>query len=125
MAAEALPAPTTTSLPRGGAGKCGGTHSAGCAEAMAASNMCRSSTRGWRGAAASLMAGALEHRLEQGCHFRGVSRDLDPALLHHVELLQGGAFASGDDRARVAHALPRRRRDAGDESHHRLLHVML
>src|SRR5882757_7465984 len=46
MAAEALPAPTTMSLPRGGSGRCGGTHSAGCADAMAASNMFRSNTRG-------------------------------------------------------------------------------
>ena len=46
MAAEALPAPMTMSLPRGGAGRCGGMHTAGCAEAMAASNIRSNSARG-------------------------------------------------------------------------------
>ena len=44
-----LPAPMTTSRPRGASGRCGGTHSAGCAEATAASNMRRSSARGSAG----------------------------------------------------------------------------
>ena len=42
IAAEALPAPMTISRPRGAAGRCGGMHSAGCAAAIAASNICRS-----------------------------------------------------------------------------------
>src|SRR3982074_3680586 len=67
----------------------------------------------------------LEHRLEQSRHFRGVSRDLDPALFHDGQLLRCGALPAGYDRARVAHAFSRRRRDAGDESYHRLLHGML
>jgi hypothetical protein len=46
MAAEALPAPKTMSRPRGGSGKWGGTHTAGCAEAMAAWNMVVSKARG-------------------------------------------------------------------------------
>jgi hypothetical protein len=41
MAAEAFPAPTTISLPRGAFGRCGGIQTAGWAEAMAASNICR------------------------------------------------------------------------------------
>jgi hypothetical protein len=46
MAADALPAPKTMSRPRGGSGKWGGTHTAGCAEAMAAWNMAVSNARG-------------------------------------------------------------------------------
>src|SRR6185503_8054227 len=49
----------------------------------------------------------------------------DAALLHHRELLLRRALAAGNDRARVAHALARRRGDAGNETHDRLLHVLL
>ena len=47
ICADALPAPITTVRPRGGAGRCGGRHTAGWAEAMAASNMLRSQWRAW------------------------------------------------------------------------------
>src|SRR5271165_120014 len=66
----------------------------------------------------------LEHRLEKSRHFRRISRDPDPALFHDRQLLPGGAFSAGYDRTRVAHALSRRRRDARNESDHRLLHVV-
>src|SRR3546814_5494157 len=36
----------------------------------------------------------------------------------------GGIGTARDQRAGVAHALARRRRDAGDEAHHRFLHVV-
>src|SRR6516225_6333861 len=45
MAAEALPAPTTTILPRGGSGRFRGTTLAGSAAATAASNMAVSKLR--------------------------------------------------------------------------------
>ena len=47
--------------------------------------------------------------LHQLAHLRRIARDLDAALFHHGELLVRGAFAAGDDRAGVAHALARRR----------------
>src|SRR5690606_39598776 len=49
----------------------------------------------------------------------------DAALLHHRKLLFGRALAAGYDRAGVAHALARRRRDAGDKTDHRFFHVGL
>lgn len=49
VAAEALPAPTTSRHPAGGSGRFGGTQRAGCGLAMAASNSCVSSERGEHG----------------------------------------------------------------------------
>jgi hypothetical protein len=46
MAAEALPAPTTTVRPDGRRGRCGGTQTAGFAAAIAASNIARNKLRG-------------------------------------------------------------------------------
>ena len=48
MAAEALPAPITTSRPCGGGGKCIGMQRAGCAEAIAAVKSSRSRVRARR-----------------------------------------------------------------------------
>jgi hypothetical protein len=45
IAADALPAPMTIMRPAGGAGRCGGMHSDGCAAAIAALNMRNSSSR--------------------------------------------------------------------------------
>src|ERR1039458_8677621 len=66
-----------------------------------------------------------KHRLEQGRHFRRVSCDFDSALLHDGEFLVRRALPAGNDRTRVAHALPGRRGDAGDKSDHGLFHVHL
>src|SRR3712207_7122870 len=41
------------------------------------------------------------------------------------DLALGGVLAAADDRPRVAHPLARRGGPAGDEPHHRLLHVLL
>src|ERR1700678_1301713 len=104
-------------------------HTAGCAEAIAARNICSNSARGVRGGAALLMnarsAASLEDRLEQSAHVGGIARDLDAALLHDRQLLRRGSLSAGNDRARVAHAFPRRRGDAGNEADYRLLHVFL
>src|SRR5512139_1960037 len=67
----------------------------------------------------------LQHALQELAHLRGVLRHPDAAGLHHRELLLRRALAAGDDRAGVAHALAGRCGDAGDEAHHRLLHVLL
>src|SRR5689334_20517013 len=67
----------------------------------------------------------LQDRLQQRSHLRGIARDLDARCLHHVQLLVGGALAARDDRARVAHALARWRRDTGNESDYGLAHVVL
>src|SRR5690606_34802410 len=66
-----------------------------------------------------------EHALEKLAHLGRVLGDLDATGFHHRQLLLGGALATGDDGAGMAHALARRGGDAGDEADHRLLHVRL
>src|SRR5690554_3915833 len=53
------------------------------------------------------------------------ARDGDTGCFHGLELLFGRAFATGDDRAGVTHALSGRGRGAGDEARHGLAHVGL
>src|SRR5579859_1743571 len=67
----------------------------------------------------------LEHRLEQLAHLGRVARDFDAAGLHHRQFLLRGSFAAGNNGARMSHPLAGRRRDACDETDHRLLHVLL
>src|SRR6266850_5629686 len=50
----------------------------------------------------------------------GRRRDRDSGRFHGSGLGAGVALAAGNDRAGVAHAAAGRRRDAGDESDHRL-----
>src|SRR5882762_8892107 len=66
-----------------------------------------------------------EQALEQLAHLRRVARDREAALFHDGELGVGRVGAAGDQRARVAHALAGRSRDARDEADDRLLHVVL
>src|SRR5258706_8873258 len=73
----------------------------------------------------SFLPGLFQHGLQQLAHFRWIPRDLDAAGFHDRELLLRGALAARADGARVAHALARRRGNAGDEADHRLLHVGL
>src|SRR5262245_13564413 len=63
MAAAALPAPTTTSRPRGRDGRCGGTQRWGSPAATPASNKLRRKRRGSRLSQSSPMGslGVLEH----------------------------------------------------------------
>src|SRR3981189_2697039 len=56
---------------------------------------------------------------------RGRRRDRDSGRFHGRGLGAGVTFAAGDDRAGVAHAAAGRRRDASDESDHRLLAAAL
>src|SRR5467141_2134894 len=58
-------------------------------------------------------------------HLRGVAGHLDAALFHDGELLLRRAFAARDNGAGVAHALSRRRGDAGDEADDRFFHVVV
>src|SRR5512147_2204422 len=72
------------------------------------------------------MGGSLaQGRLEQLAHLGGIARHLDAAGFHHRELLLRRALAAGDDGAGMAHALARRRGDAGDEADDGLFHVAL
>src|SRR5262249_48166507 len=48
-------------------------------------------------------------------------RNRDARRAHGFDLVGGGAFAAGDDRARMAHTPSRRSGHAGDETNHRLL----
>lgn len=78
IAADALPAPTTTSRPLGGLGRCRGTHRAGWAAAMAASSMSRSN---WRGG------------VDMGGE--GLGKDAgvgEPAPMRRVQQKRGGAW---------------------------------
>jgi hypothetical protein len=63
--------------------------------------------------------------LEQLGHLAGVARDGEAALFHDGQLGVGRVGAAADQRAGMAHALARRRGDAGDEADDGLLHVGL
>src|SRR5690606_35822994 len=69
------------------------------------------------------LAQRSEERLEQLGHFGRVARDLEAALFHNRQLGVSGVCTAADEGARVAHALARRSRHAGNEADHGLLHV--
>src|SRR3990172_11873255 len=66
-----------------------------------------------------------DDRLQQLAHLGRIAGHLDPARLHHGQLLLRGALAAGNDGAGMAHAFSGRRGDAGDESDDGLFHVVL
>src|SRR5271168_500876 len=95
---------------------------------MAAWNIAVSNARGEESAVIEpALSGTprLQHGFQQSAHVGGIARDFDAALFHDRELLRRRAFASGNDRTRMTHALARRRRHARNESDHRFLHVPL
>src|ERR1700730_1574217 len=67
----------------------------------------------------------MQNGFEQLAHLRRVARYLDPGRLHHQQFFLGRSFAAGDDGTGVSHALARRRGDPGNETDHRLFHVIL
>ena len=64
-------------------------------------------------------------RCEGGTHVGGAVGDFDAGGVEGGDFFGGGAFAAGDDRAGVAHALAVRGGLAGDERGHRLRDVLL
>src|SRR5258708_6801883 len=65
----------------------------------------------------------LQNPLEQLPHLCPIPDDLDSASNLTRQFLPRRALAARNDGARVTHAFARRRRDARDESDHRLVHV--
>src|SRR5689334_21966130 len=64
---------------------------------------------------------AAETRLDGGAHVGGALHNADAGRLERGHLLGGGALATRDDRAGVAHAAARGGRLTGDEADDRLL----
>src|SRR5690606_41705344 len=65
-----------------------------------------------------------QHRFEQFAHFRWSAGSADAAGFHDLKLGVGGVGAARDQSTGVTHPLSGRGGDAGNEAHHRLLHVV-
>src|SRR5580700_11764670 len=86
--------------------------------------------RGLVGNAAALFTLAIStlllyYRCQRGTDVRRTLNRMNSRRGHRFVLLDGGARAAADDRARVAHAAARRRRLSSDQSHDGLFHVRL
>ncbi len=73
----------------------------------------------------ALRAAGLQQLGHRRAELGGRLHRAHASFVERTEFVGRGALATGDDRARVAHALARRRRDAGDVRDHRLRHVIL